>query len=198
MNSDTIAWLALVVSFLGGGVASAVITALVHRRRDEAERRLAYLRRQVEELYGPLSFLTNQNGLLFSLYARLHEAYGDEYLKKDWSDDPSTQRTLKAETTVTLETANKYIHIVERNNESILALLTQKSFLLDASDTEIVNEFLIDMFRLKTECRDGGSLALPHRVYDHLGDISFMRPKFIDAIKERYERKVKDLRKQVE
>ena len=49
--------------------------------------------------------------------------------------------------------------------------------------------------RLKTETDESGRLKTPFEIYQHLGDISFMRPEFIEAVDKRFNEKKAELEK---
>jgi len=63
-----------IVSFLGGGVLVAIFNWITRSASERVERRHEYLKHQLENLYGPLHFLTSSNDGLFDLY--------NKYMKK--------------------------------------------------------------------------------------------------------------------
>lgn len=73
-----------------------------------------------------------------------------------------------------------------KNNKKIIELLDNNFALIDADDVEIfINEFYEHFIRYQTE--EIGKT--PYMVYEHLGAISFLRPRFINRIKEKFDSK---------
>lgn len=183
----------LVISFLGGGVVAALFDLLRVSRSERKQRRIQRIQAQILNLYGPLQFFSSQNESYFELNKKFHEAYGAEFTGKQWSPDPTTQKNLDPETAKTLELANTYVRMVTANNDNILAVLRDNYAYIDPDDVEIFRQFTVDYIRMKTERDRSGHLTTPLRIYDHVGEISFMRPEFIETVKRKFYAKKEEL-----
>ena len=185
----------LIFSFLGGGLVAGLLNWWRAARSERKARQIESIRSQVQKLYGPLQFFTSQNARLFKLNEKFHTAYSAEYAGKQWSQDQTTQESLKRETSEVLNIANEYIEQVKKNNERILEILENHSSLIDPADVEVFSQFIVDYTRLKTETDNSSRLTTPFRIYKHIGIISFMRPEFINAVERRFNEKQAKLEK---
>ncbi len=183
----------LIVSFLGGGIISAVINLIRANRADKKEREIKFLDEQIRKLYGPLYYLTSQSEKLFQLNKEFHEAYNQEYCGQKWSQDQHTQEILKEETTITIETANRYVRMVEINNDKMKEILDSHYSLLDPDDIETMMVFFEHYTRLSIEKDIDGRITTPFRIYQQVGDISFLRPEVIKKINTKFFCKKKKL-----
>jgi hypothetical protein len=182
----------LVFSFLGGGLVVGLLNLWQMSRQERKRRRIEAVRSELQGLYGPLQFFTSSNSQLFSLVDKLNEAYTAEYVGKNWSD--SAHERVSAEAMQTIDLSNEYIRQVVANNERILEILIQNYALIDPDDTEVFAQFIVDYTRNKTEYSEGG-LKTPLNIYEHLGSVSFMRPKFIAAVDKRFRAKKAELKR---
>lgn len=186
MTQSQIAILGLIVSFVGGGTVSAIINWIRSNIAETKERSTKYVEQQLEKLYGPLYYLTSQSSKLFEIERNLDVAYKVEYIDQKYSDDPDTRQRLREETDSVLYLKNQYIEQVVNNNRKIIDLLDNNFALIDADDVEIfIDEFYEHYIRYQTE----EIRKTPYMVYEHLGAISFLRPEFINRIKEKFESK---------
>jgi hypothetical protein len=186
MHLSTEEIIRLVFSFLGGGLVSAITQWVRSARSERKERRIKYLTGQIQNLYGPLFFLTSQNESYFKLNRAFHGAYGTEYIGQNWSKDSITQERVKEAASQTLSLANTYVDLVVTNNDKILALLQQNYSYIDTDDVEVCQSLVVDYTRMKTEMDDDGKLVTPMRIYGHIGEISFMRPEFMERVKTKF------------
>jgi hypothetical protein len=193
MNAEEIA--RLIFSFLGGGLVAAILNWVRVSQSERSARRLEFIRMQLQDLYGPLQFFTSSNARFFELNRKFHNAYKLEYIEKTWSQQYNTQERVKEEANQTIDIANQYIERVVQNNERILEILINNYSLIEPSDTEIFAQFIIDYTRYKTEIDKAGRLETPFRIYEQLGDISFMRPEFIEAVDRQFKEKKAKLEK---
>lgn len=183
----------LVFSFFGGGLVVGLLNWLRANQAEKRRRKVSALQAKIQNLYGPLQFLASQNESYFELNAKFLGAYQTEYEGKKWSRDEATQKNLKQETTQTLDIANAYIRLVTQNNESMLEVLRNNYGYIDPGDVEVFRQFVVDYTRVKTEMDEASRLNTPLRIYEHIGNISFMRPEFIKRIKEKFNAKKKEL-----
>ena len=63
--------LTTIITFLGGGILGAVIHYVSVARNEREKRRDSYTNSQIDRLYGPLYFYTNQNEKLFELSRKI-------------------------------------------------------------------------------------------------------------------------------
>lgn len=182
-NSQVVTWL---IALLGGGVSGALINWIRADRSEKRERQIRFIDDQIRKLYGPLYYLVLQSEKLFILSRKFHDFYKQEYIEKKWSVDENTQKILGEETTETLNIANEYIKIVEKNNIKIKELLDNSYAFLDRDDIETMALFYEDHVRLTTEKDNNGNIRIPFRIYKHVGDISFLRPEVIERIKDKF------------
>lgn len=185
--------LSLIVSFFGGGIVSALINWVRAQRADKKERKIRSLDDQIRKLYGPLYYFVLQSEKLFELNKRFHDAYNKEYVEKKYSTAEYTRKVLEKETAETLDIANKYIAGVESNNLRIKEILDNNYPLIDPYDIEVFSLFSEHHVRLLTERDDEGRIKTPFMIYKHVGDISFLRPEFIERVKKKFLDKKKEL-----
>jgi hypothetical protein len=190
MSDGTIKTIAgFLLSFLGGGVVVAVFDWIRINKAEKLARRLDILNNQIRNLYGPLYFFTSQNEKCFVLNDSILKAYDKEYVQQEWSKDEITRENLKKETALTLDIANAYVGLVQTNNERIIEILRDNYSLIDPEDEDIFQQFVVDYSRLKTESDESGKIRMPLEIYMHVGNISFMRPAFIERVKNKFNAK---------
>ena len=185
----------LVLTFLGGGLLGALVSAYRSEQSERKARRVTFLDGQLRELYGPLQFFTSQNALLFEHNRRLHDAYKNEYIDKKWSSSPLTRERLEEQTTTTIQVANEFIQQVRQNNEHIMEILEANYSLIEPSDIDILSRFVLDYKRHIIETDESGLLRAPLAIYEQVGDISFMRPEMIELVDIRFKSKKLELEK---
>lgn len=186
MSNET---LNLIFSFLGGGVVVAIFDWIRINKAEKISRRLDLLNNQIRHLYGPLYFFTSQNEKCFELNDSILKAYRKEYVEEKFSKDPYTQENLKKEVMITLDIANAYVGLATQNNEKIIEILRDNYSFIDPEDVETFQQFAIDYYRLRTECDESGKLKTPLEIYMQVGEISFMRPDFIQKVKAKFNSK---------
>lgn len=185
--------LTFIVSFFGGGITGALINWIHAEHSNERERKIKFLDNQIRGLYGPLYYFVSQSEKLFELNKRFHDAYNKEYVGQKWSTEEYTRRVLEKDTTETLKIANKYIETVERNNLKIKEILDSHYSLIDPDDIDVFLIFYEHHIRLITEKDGAGRITTPLNVYQHIGDISFLRPEVIKRAKEKFLKKKQEL-----
>ena len=186
MSNET---LNLIFSFLGGGVVVAIFDWIRINKAEKISRRLDLLNNQIRHLYGPLYFFTSQNEKCFELNDSILKAYRKEYVEEKFSKDPYTQENLKKEVMITLDIANAYVGLATQNNEKIIEILRDNYSFIDPEDVDTFQQFVIDYNRLRTERDESGKLKTPLEIYMQVGEISFMRPDFIQKVKAKFNSK---------
>jgi len=187
----------LVFSFLGGGVAVAILDWIRSNRAEKREAKVKFLDEQIRSLYGPLYYFVSQNELLFELDSRFHGAYNQEYVNKKYSQQEYTQENLKKETQETINIRNLYAEEVEENNKKIKEILDNNYPYIDRDDISDFAKFSEHHIRLQKERDQNGRLKTPLRVYRHVGDISYLRPEFANRVKKKFFQKKDELDKLV-
>jgi len=181
-----------VMSFLGGGFAVAVGNWVYSTLSSSRQREVEHLMAQLQTLYGPLYYFTQQNEKLFELCGQFDTAYTKEFVSKEWSQDLQTQAAVKKDADATIELSNQYVRRVVANNERVMETLEKGWHLVDCDDVDELATFQVDFTRFKTEVN--GPLKAPYMVYKALGDISYMRPAMIERVKQKVHAKEARLR----
>jgi len=176
----------LVISFLGGGVVAGILNWVFSAKSASKARKTESLTQQLNLFYGPLFFFVSQNDDMFKLNSKFQTAYKAEYTGDKWNQYEDTQKNFRAATSCTLDIANKYVDVVKNNNEKIVEILLHNYSFIDSDDVEVFQQFMIDYTRMKTEVGKEGTLQTPFEIYLRIGDISFMRPEFIEKVKSKF------------
>ncbi len=187
--------LTTLVTFLGGGVIGAAIQYASSARIERQQRHSSYLRDQLDRLYGPLYFLTNQNDELLDLSKKILDIHAEYFDGSNWSTDPHTQKTLKKESLNTIELSNTYADQVVENNGEIVALLKNNCAYADHEDVGVFTTFAIDTTRMNSEFKEKRLESIPLNIYKELGEISYSRPEFVERVKKQFTHKQSILRK---
>lgn len=177
--------LTTIITFLGGGILGAVIHYVSVARNEREKRRDSYTNSQIDRLYGPLYFYTNQNEKLFELSRKILEAHSS-YFDREWNQSPQTQQKIREESSNTIELSNSYVDHVVRNNDEILAILKSNFGFADLDDVEVFTQFSMDLIRLKNEVTGGRSKGIPMNISKIVGEISYSRPEFLKRVKEKF------------
>jgi hypothetical protein len=169
------------------------LTAELELKVQRLSTNLKLLEEQIRELYAPLFYLVMQSEKLLELNKRFHNAYKVEFIDQKYSNNELTRERVKSWTEATIGLANDYVRLVEGNNEKISRLLDSKFAYIDPDDVELFLLFFEDRVRFITEKNDEGTLKTPDQIYEHIGDISYLRPEFIERVKSKFLTKKKEL-----
>lgn len=134
--------LTLIVSFLGGGLVSAIITLLYTNRAEKREQKIKFLDEQLRKLYGPLYRLTSQNQRIYDLCHRFITALYEK-------DTPPVKDTRKALVSITI--LKEYIEEVINNNTKIMQILNDNYSFVDPDDIDIFMKFYEEYIRPRKE-----------------------------------------------
>lgn len=181
-----------VMSFLGGGFAVAVLNWVQSTIASYKQREVEYLKSQLQSLYGPLFFFTQQNEKLFALCGQFNDAYNSVFASKNWSQDEHTKSIVQKDANTTIEISNQYVNRVVLNNERVMEILEKGWHLIDADDIDEMAQFQVDFTRFKTEVE--GAIKPPYAIYKAVGDVSYMRPSMIEHVKQKVQVKKARLR----
>ena len=179
----------LIISFVGGGILSAAINWARAERAEKRERKIKFLDDQLRNLYGPLYYFVSQSEKCFELNKKFHNAYNEEFVNQKWSKDEITRERLKEQTSTTLDIANQYIHEVKSNNQKIKEILDSKYSYIDPDDIDVFMLFNEHYLRYQKEIEEEEKLITPEGIYERIGDISFLRPEFIERVKLKFRNK---------
>ncbi len=180
---NSMLWTFFVALF--GGAVGAAVTVWSTRSLAKKERLCERLHFQLSLLYGPIYYKVLQNKTLFELNKKFLGACNKELKGKNWSQDPTTQKAVGEVEDTTIGLANAYIHEVVGNSERIRAILDKHFGLCDPKDINVFNLFYEHYIRYKIEFEESGKLKTPMGIYKHIGNISFIRPEFMQQIEER-------------
>ena len=192
MSVDSI--IQITISFVGGGVAGSFISVWSNLRVQKKSKRIEQIRLQLENFYGPITFLSNWNAKLLEIAGKFEKAYEAEFIQKQYSSNEFTQKAVRDLASETIKIENQYVQQTKTNNERIVLLLEKNYSFIDPDDVEIVSRFLIDYVRMKTEVTEEGTIT-PRNIYQHLGGISFIHPDFINAMESRFRKLKNELHK---
>jgi len=178
-----------VMIFVGGGFAVAVGNWFYSAWSSRKGQEINQLRDQLRSLYGPLFFFTSQNEKLFEINNKIHDAYKNEFIDKNWRPDQLTRQRVKEQAEATIALANDYTARAVRNNDRVMQILEAQWHLLDPDDIPVFSQFQVDYVRFQEEVRDKAQMRTPDAIYDSLGAISYMHPEFISRVKGQFESK---------
>ena len=187
--------LTTIITFLDGGVIGAGIHYASTARSERQRRHANYVHEQLDRLYGPLYFLTNQNKDLLDLSRKILDKHAEYFDGSIWSKEPHTQEALQKESMGTIELSNAYADQVVENNREIVSLLRENYAYVDHEDVELFTTFAIDAVRMNKEVKEKRLEDIPLNIYKELGEISFSRPEFLERVKKQFTDKQKILRK---
>ena len=186
--------LTTIITFLGGGIIGAIIHYASTARSERQRRHSNYVHEQLDRLYGPLYFLTNQNDELLDLSKKILEKHAEYFDGSNWSKDPNTQKSLQKESLQTIELSNTYADQVVENNGKIISLFRDNYAYVDHEDVELFTTFTIDAIRMNKEVTEKRMQTIPLNIYKEIGEISYSRPEFLGRVKTQFEDKQKILR----
>jgi len=174
-------WIILIVSFLGGGVVSAVITQYWNLLNENEKEKRKYIEKQLQSLYGPLCHYIFQSEVLFGLNDKLQEAH-----KAVFSSYNNPSEGVIKEATDTINLANEYINIVRVNNKNMIDILDKNYSYIDPDDIDIFKLFYEHYIRMEKEFTDKGMMKAPWQIYKEIGNVSHLRPEVIKRVKEKF------------
>jgi len=177
--------LTTIITFLGGGVIGAGIHYVGTAQSARESRHSSYVHEQLDRLYGPLYFLTNQNEKLLELSRKVLKTHS-EYFDGSFSSDSQTQKVVQKESLETIELSNVYADQIVENNENIVTLLRANHSLVDTDDVELFTDFTIDAIRMNKEVKEERLKNIPLAVYKEIGDISYSKPAFLAQVKVKF------------
>jgi hypothetical protein len=176
------------LSFLGGGIISAVGNWVYLSWSARRAREVDLLREQNRLLYGPLFFFTSQNEALFKLAGHVNEVRREYFEGGNWSDEAQAQEVLGKQHIATIGLGNTYVKRVVRNNDKVMEILEKNWYLIEPADIEILSRFQVDYTRYLVEAKEQGTKGIPFQVIMKLGEIPFMHPDVMTCVREAFSR----------
>lgn len=181
----------LIVSFLGGGIVSAVINWIRSERADKKERKIKFLDDQLRNLYGPIYYFVSQSEKCFELHKSVLKSM-DIFFQQNWSNDDRTTEYNNSSAGKSLYIVNLYIKELNFNNQKIKEILDDNYSYIDPDDIE---EFILfnEHYLRKSIEIDNGNLIVPKEIYQQIGKISLFSTEFVEKIKLKFKSKKKEL-----
>jgi len=186
----------LFLTFLSGSFAGSLLQNYFQSRKDKIETRRRFLESQLQ-LYGPLYSLVVQNEDAFRRIEEIRNVAKKEF-SGGVSDAPrfKAQETRTDEIEQTIDVQNAHVReTVLVNNGKIFNILSKKLHLVDPDDIGLVTEFFRDYNYYKVEVPEDKGTKLPLLIAINIDQISFMRPEFIDRVKQKFDAKQRELKK---
>lgn len=181
-------WMQLLMSFFGGGLLSALITAFRANRAEVNTRRLTYLEIQLQKVYGPVYLRLLETRRLINLYLRYREAW-DHVTSQSRDLDRSTILGEMAEEDgrETRKIIKEILVEIQSNNKTTLAILREHPAYLDASDMELVLDIFEDVVRQNLEMADEpDKTRVTGPVLDRIGEEHVLRENVYLRFEERF------------
>ncbi len=126
---------------------------------------------------------------------RLHKALHSD--KTNVVDKYGNRQSLLTDEEIkgTIDLSNDYVQVVKRNNDQIVDILRQNWMFVEPYDIDLFRQMIVDHTRLSVEVAGDGKAKTPLFVYPLIGEISFMRPEFMERIEQRVREKQAFLKK---
>ena len=151
-------------------------------------REVEALREQLRSLYGPLHFLTSQNGELWKLHEKVDAARAKFFEGRKGDLNPESIEALTKAHLKTIDLKNTYAQRGIDNNKRIMELLEKNWHLVDAGDVGAMAEFQVDYIRYSVESREN-TADIPLNVLMELGAVVVGRENLRNCAKATFERK---------
>lgn len=186
-----------VIALLSGSLAAATISAISSFLQTRRENRIAYIRRQLNELYGPLQFLATANKQLHRVREDLLGAANNVY-DKEWSNKLSNVRSdVARRMTDDLDRVpvvwRLYTEHIAKNNQRIFELLEKHYSLIDPDDATVFAQFVVNHIRSTMETDEAGRSIVPFEVSRQLSNTSDIDLELIRVISGSYEQQRAEL-----
>jgi hypothetical protein len=150
------------LSFLGGGIISAVGNWFYSSWSTRRAREVDLLQEQNRRLYGPLFFFTSQNEALFKLAGHVNEVRREYFEGRRWIDEAQVQEVLSKQHIATIQLGNIYVERVVKNNDKVMEILENNWHLVEPSDITILSRFQVDYTRYLVEAKEQATKEIPH------------------------------------
>lgn len=166
------------IATIVSGAINWICSAFLQRR----EREIAFLRDQLQQLYGPLHYFVSQNSGLLDFLRDMDKAYEEEFSAKYPAEENASKKTI--------EVMNDYASLVRQNNAPIMQILRENWSLIDPEDVETFSHFQVTVMRQETEYSPERVLRLPGGMADRLGGgIPYLDPGFKQQVENKFHAK---------
>lgn len=180
-------WQTLFQNFLtvviGGGLAGGIVVAYMKQRFEKDAREAAFLKQQLEKLYGSVRFYVSKTEVCFDVGLK----FGEVYQSMDEAD-PDQE--------VAWSVVAKYLVQLDDCSGKIDEILEKNYAYVDVDDLPIFHRFTEFYLHRKTERKQGGLVVeYSHAIQEKVGQVGF--DEFVDfgkRVTERFEAKQKRLR----
>jgi hypothetical protein len=172
-----------VMIFFTGGMAVAIYNSMKEAR----QKAVANLQEQLRLLYGPLHCLTTQNMEILKFAVKLQESINSNSKVAPHEQEIPPARGAVAHKII--ELSNTYSAKFKENNARIMQLLEANWSLIDMEDVAPFLAFLADYARMQVEVDEKHGEDVADRVNQHLGDIYYVRPEFVERVKAQWNAK---------
>lgn len=173
-------------SFLGSGIAVAILNWLFSSQAKRIEREASFLEKQLKEVYGPVYLFVSHGRKLFELVQK-HEELAEKYLKTGQGglhDD----RIMDA-SNASIKIQNEYVRSIREDGNLIRQILTASYYLVDNDDFDLFQRFLLDYKRLDVEFEKDGMLKTSLRIYNDIDPPHFLDLKLAEQIESKFRNK---------
>lgn len=153
-----------------GALVGATALWLFNKTLAQKARKADFVREQIKNLYGPVTFLLEKGERAFEVHNKLMAGY-EEYFKTRYGEHYS------GETTLVIGIANEFGELAKDGAREAAGILKDSWGWLDADDGDAVRDFLTYFDRLKIEFDSDGKARLPFEFYHSLKNS--LRPPLI-------------------
>ena len=181
----------IVIPFLSGAVGGSIVTAIFNYLTMKHKFQISYIKKQIDHFYGPLYIIVSHSSKNFENANMILHAYDKYYSSEEWSQEESTQKILKEESSRTIDISNEYVKAANENNEKIFGIIMNNYSLIDLDDINIVDDYIKNYARLRIEYQ--GDKNLPFMISRMVGDISFLPSEFKNRVMEKFSAKKTEL-----
>lgn len=176
---------------LSGAVIAAIINILFNWLKSSQDNKRNFLNDQLLKLYAPLYFLTLQCKKSFELNNKLYEISSKRYENRQVSNLPLAQQRETEDINNIITTRNNYVAPVSEANQKIKELLDSNFAYIDPDDVKLFMDFFYEHYlRGNAETTEN---RIPIDVHKEMGEISFLRPEFIERVELKFLKKQRKL-----
>ena len=168
----------LFITFLGGGLVGAAFNWIRLLSSEHKTLKATRIRLQLENLYGPLFFITSQAESLREISDRHSKAYRIEYIEEKLGNDEGSASAI--------EVNNQYARQLNELANQAVEIMRDGYSYIDPKDSEQFQYIVSDTVRREIEWDESGNLMTPLEIYWHVGNMYFFRTGFISLVKQRF------------
>jgi hypothetical protein len=177
-----------------GVLIGVVGTTLFAMYKGRIDRRIEFLRQQIQLLYGPLHFhmrntvkIANYHGIIMQTY---EEAFSPQKNPHVPINSPQYSEDLKN----TITKANEYVELFQDNNAKAIAVIESHFWLAEPDDVPFFHELVLNAHRLKIEFDREKKSIVPWEIVTRLPPLPLYDVKLADHVDKKFYRKADELR----